>query len=75
MDIVENNRDLKFINKGNECSLSTALHLLLAQHKIKEAILGKQHKKLTKIVSPQMSFYRKSKCSSALSEHFLPLGG
>ena len=40
---AENNKDLKFINQGNECALSTALHLLLDQRKIQESILGKRH--------------------------------
>ena len=44
MDKAENNKDLKFVNQGNECALSTALHLLLDQPKIRESILGKQHK-------------------------------
>ena len=41
---AESNKDLLFINRGNQCALSTALHLLLAQPKIRESILGKQRK-------------------------------
>lgn len=52
LDKAQNNKDLTFINQGNECALSTALHLLLDQPKIKESILGKQHKTYLIIVSP-----------------------
>ena len=41
LDKAEKNKDLLFVNRGNECALSTALHLLLAQPKIRESILGK----------------------------------
>ena len=39
---ARSNKYLKFENRGNQCALSTALHLLLDQPKIRESILGKQ---------------------------------
>ena len=39
---ARSNKFLKFENRGNQCALSTALHLLLDQPKIRESILGKQ---------------------------------
>ena len=41
---AKSNEDLLFMNRGNQCALSTALHLLLDQPKIRESILGKQRK-------------------------------
>ena len=40
MEMASNNHELKFANNGNQCSLTTMLHLMLSQPEIKEAILG-----------------------------------
>ena len=40
MEMASNNYELKFVNNGNQCSLTTMLHLMLSQPEIKEAILG-----------------------------------
>ena len=40
MEMASNNHALLFANNGNQCSLTTMLHLMLSQPEIKEAILG-----------------------------------
>ena len=42
MERASQNEDLAFHNHKNQCSLTSGLHLLLAQQEIKDAILGKK---------------------------------
>lgn len=42
LERASQNEDLEFQNHKNQCSLTSVLHLLLAQQEIKDAILGKK---------------------------------